>query len=251
MLLQLKTLLRELALPPTSLLLLGFLGLWLAQRRPRLSRTLLTIVCVSLWLLCTPRFAHVLALAVPHYPALDLRTAPRAQAIVILGGGGQRARAPEYRGPAPGAVLLERLSYGAWLARQTGLPVLVSGYQIEAAAMRAALERNFQITPRWYDDAAYDTFQNAHDSARLLQADGIHRVLLVSHATHLWRAAHEFMAAGIEVVPAPVDVRGEPDPGWLAWLPDPEALRRSRIALYELLGDQVRVLFAVTHLRRQ
>jgi uncharacterized SAM-binding protein YcdF (DUF218 family) len=251
MLLQLKTLLRELALPPTSLLLLGFLGVWLAHRRPRLARTLLAIVCASLWLLCTPRFAHLLALAVHHYPALDLRTAPRAQAIVIVGGGGQREWAAEYRGPAAGAVLLERLSYGAYLARQTGLPVLVSGHQIEAAAMRATLERNFEITPRWYDDASYDTFQNARNSARLLRADGIHRVLLVSHATHLWRAAHEFMAAGIEVVPAPVDVRGEAERDWLAWLPDPDALRRSRIALYELLGEQVRVLLAVTHLRRQ
>jgi uncharacterized SAM-binding protein YcdF (DUF218 family) len=251
MLLHLKTLLRELALPPTSLLLLGFLALWLAQRRPRLARTLLTIVCASLWLLCTPRFAQLLALSVQHYPALDLRTAPRAQAIVIVGGGGQRAWAAEYRGPAAGAVLLERLSYGAYLARQTGLPVLVSGYQIEAAAMRATLERNFEITPRWYDDAAYDTFQNARDSARLLHADGIHRVLLVSHAAHLWRAAHEFMAAGIEVIPAPVDVAGESDWYWLEWLPDPDALRRSRIALYELLGEQVRELLAVTHLRRQ
>ena len=127
MLLYLKTLLRELALPPTSLLLLGFLGLWLWHRRPRLARALLLVVCAGLWMLSTPVVARLLTEAAQRYPALDLRTAPQAEAIVILGGGGQRTWAPEYDGLAAGAVLLERLSYGAYLARQTGLPVLVSG----------------------------------------------------------------------------------------------------------------------------
>jgi uncharacterized SAM-binding protein YcdF (DUF218 family) len=251
MLLQLKTLLRELLLPPTSLLLLGFLGLWLWQRRPRLARALLLIVCTSLWLLSTPVIAQLLTVAAQRYPALDLRTAPTAGAIVILGGGGQRAWAPEYQGPAAGAVLLERLSYGAFLARQTGLPVLVSGHGIEAVAMRATLVRNFGLTPRWVDDAAYDTFENARDSARLLRADGVHRVLLVSHGTHLWRAAQEFIAAGIEVVPAPVNYGGTPEGTWLRWLPDAEALRRSHLAIYEVFGEQARVLLAFAHLRRQ
>lgn len=251
MLLQLKTLLRELALPPTSLLLLGFLGLWLWHRRPRLARVLLTIVCVGLWVLSLPRIAHLLTVAAQRYPALDLRSAPRAQAIVILGGGGQRAWAPEYRGPAAGPILLERLSYGAWLARQTGLPVLLSGHQVEAVAMRATLERNFGLTPRWYDDASYDTFQNARNSARLLRADRIDRVLLVTHGVHLWRAAQEFTAAGIQVIPAPVDNRGQPEEGWLVWLPEAEGLRRSSVAIYELLGEQVRVALAFTHLRAQ
>jgi len=251
MLLHLKTLLRELALPPTSLLLLGFLGLWLWHRRPRLARVLLTIVCVSLWLLSTPRIAQLLTVSAQRYPALDLRLGPQAQAIVILGGGGQRAFAPEYRGPAADPILLERLSYGAYLARQTGLPVLVTGHQIEAAAMRASLVRHFGITPRWYEDQAYDSFENAHNSARLLRTDGVHRVLLVSQGVQLWRAAHEFMAAGIEVVPAPINYYTRPESYWLAWLPDPEALLRSHAAIYELLGEPVRALLAATRLRRQ
>lgn len=251
MLLELKTVLRQLALPPASLLLLGFLGLLLWHRRPRLARALLTITCVSLWVLSIPRVAYVLTLATQRYPALDLRTAPPAQAIVILGGGGQRAWAPEYRGPAAGALLLERLAYGAYLARQTGLPILVTGHLIEAAAMRATLERNFGITPRWYEDQAYDTFENAHNSVQLLRADGVKRVLLVTHSAHEWRAAHEFMAAGMQVVPAPVDQRATPPKGWLNWLPDPQALLRSYIAIYELSGEETRELLTFTHLRRQ
>ena len=65
-----------------------------------------------------------------HYPPLDLPRAADAQAIVILGGGGQRSFAPEYGGPAADPVLLEKLNYGAFIARKTGLPILVTGFLI-------------------------------------------------------------------------------------------------------------------------
>ncbi len=250
-LLEFKTLLRELVLPPTSLLLLGFLGLWLWQRRPRLARLLLALTCAGLWLLATPRVADALSAATERYPALDLQTPLQAQAIVIIGGGGQRAFAPEYRGPVADAGLLERLGYGAYLARQTGLPVAVSGHGIEAIAMRATLERNFGITPRWTEDQAYDTFENARNTARLLRRDGIVRIVLVTHGAHLWRASQEFRAAGFEVVPAPVGQRLSPETGWAAFLPDTTALGRSHMAVYEMLGEPVRRVLAWSHLRRQ
>ncbi len=74
-----------------------------------------------------------------------------AQAIVILGGGGQRALAPEYGGPSAGPELMDKLAYGAYLSRRTGLPILVTGFGIEAEAMRATLRENFDIQPRWVD----------------------------------------------------------------------------------------------------
>src|SRR6185369_731300 len=48
------------------------------------------------------------------------------QAIVILGGG-RRSDSPEFGGDTVSHYTLERVRYGAQLARQTGLPVLVSG----------------------------------------------------------------------------------------------------------------------------
>ena len=47
-------------------------------------------------------------------------------AIVILGGGVRR-HAAEYGGDTLGQLTLERVRYGARVARLTGLPVLVSG----------------------------------------------------------------------------------------------------------------------------
>jgi uncharacterized SAM-binding protein YcdF (DUF218 family) len=250
-LLQIKMLLRNLILPPNGPLLLAGLGLLLLKRRPLLARTFLIIGLGSLWLLSTPIVSDALTSLAETYPPLDLRRAADAQAIVILGGGGQRAFAPEYQGPAAEPALLERLSYGAYLAHSTGLPVLVTGFQIEATAMRATLQRNFAIESRWVDDRAFDTFENARNSAQLLNAAGIRRVLLVTRATHMRRSVREFTAAGLDVVPAPVGVLAERDSGVQRYLPNSAALLRSQSAVYELAGEPVRAFLAATHLRRQ
>jgi uncharacterized SAM-binding protein YcdF (DUF218 family) len=249
-LLRFKLLLKSAILPPTGPLLLAVLGVVLLRRRPRLARACLILGLGSLWLLSTPVVCNALSALAEHYPPLDLRSAAGAQAIVILGGGGERALAPEYGGPAAEPLLLERLSYGAYIARNTGLPILVTGYKIEAAAMRGTLLRNFGIDPRWVDGASFDTFQNAANSARLLEAEGIRRIILVTHATHMWRSVHEFTAAGLEVIPAPMGMLAPREFGFLDYVPDVDALQRGVAALYELLGEPVRVFFAATHLRR-
>jgi uncharacterized SAM-binding protein YcdF (DUF218 family) len=167
---------------------------------------------------------------------------------VILGGGGQRLYAPEYGGPAAGGILLERLSYGAFLANKTQLPVLVTGFRVEAAAMHASLARNFGIEARWVDNRAYDTFENARNSAQLLQADGIRRILLVTHATHMRRAVEEFRSAGLDVVPAPTGIM-DPNQTGLGLQPFPDQLLRSSSAINEIVGEAVRALLQATHLR--
>ena len=246
-----KTIVKNLILPPAGPLLLAGIGaLWL-RWRPRLARALLAIGLASLWLLSTPIIADQLDALAEHYPALSPSQPTGARAIVILGGGGQRAYAPEYGGPAADPYLLEKLAYGAYLAARTHLPILVTGYRVEATAMRDTLVRNFGIQPRWVDNQAYDTFENARNSARLLRADGIGRIILLTSATHMWRAAHEFTDAGMQVVPAPVGVLAPRALAPVSYLPDVQALMRSYLATYELIGEQVRRVLAVTHLRRQ
>jgi uncharacterized SAM-binding protein YcdF (DUF218 family) len=223
----------------------------LLKRRPVLARTCLILGIASLWLLSTPIVSDAFTGLAEHYPSVDLQRAAAAQAVVILGGGGQRAFAPEYGGPAAEPMLLERLNYGAFIARKTGLPVLVTGYRIEAIAMHDTLQRNFGIDARWIDNQAYDTFENARNSARLLEADGIHRIVLVTHGTHMRRSVHEFTDAGFEVIPAPVGILAEREIGVWRFVPDLEALQRSYVATYELLGEPLRQFLVATHLRRQ
>lgn len=256
MFITLKSLLHTLLLPPGGPLLVAAAGAWLLRSRSagaaRAGWLLLGAGCASLWLLATPLVADALARAAEREPALDLTRASQAQAIVILGGGEERIAAPEYGGePAPGSVLLERVTYAAFLAHHTGLPVLVSGTAAEALAMRASLARDFGIPVRWVEDHSRDTFQNAQFSARLLKAVGVSRILLVTDSAHEWRASHEFASAGLTVLPAPVGVWAPRESGLLRYLPAAAALARSSAALYELLGDVVRRALAALRLRTQ
>ena len=77
----------------------------------------------------------------------DAAAISQAQAIVIVAGGRHR-NAPEYGGETVNPLTLERLRYGARLARASGLPILLSGGApsggtAEALLMRDALERDF------------------------------------------------------------------------------------------------------------
>jgi len=251
MLIALKSLVRELMLPPAGPLVVAVLGLLLVSRRRRLGAALVVIGVGSLWLCATPVVADVLTRFAERYPPLDPSKPVNAQAVVILGGGGERPFAPEYAGPAIEGVMLERVNYGAFVARRTSLPILVSGSPTEAQAMRATLSRDFGIEVRWVENASGDTYENARFSARLLRAAGIHRIVLVTSSTHEWRATHEFTAAGFEVVPAPVGGHWHHIYSVSDFIPDLDGMTRSHRALYELIGEPMRELMAAVHLRRQ
>jgi uncharacterized SAM-binding protein YcdF (DUF218 family) len=249
MIFELRILLRTLILPPACLLILGFAGLLLAWRYRRLGAAITALSLAALWLLSTAVIADSLERLADHYPALDLSHSVAAQAIVILGGGGYREFAPEYRGPAPDYAMYERLAYGAYVARRTGLPVLVTGNGKEALTMQVSLGRDFGVQTKWLDDRSEDTYDNAHNCAAILRGAGISRVVLITSDTHLWRAAHEFQAAGLSIVPAPVGVPAPIEIGAMRYVPTASALSRSYRAVYELVGQGIRDLLMLTHLR--
>ena len=246
----LKSLARSLILPPAGPLVIAVLGLLLISRRRRLGVALVVIGVGSLWLCATPVVADVLTRFAERYPSLDLTKPVNAQAIVILGGGNVRI-APEYGGPALEGPALARVNYGAFLAHRTSLPVAVSGSPEEAVAMSTVLSRDFGVSVRWAENQSGDTYENARFSARLLQAAGIHRILLVTDSTHEWRAVHEFTGAGFDVVPAPVGGDVPRAHGVAGFIPREAGLSRSSFALYELIGETAREFMAATHLRRQ
>jgi uncharacterized SAM-binding protein YcdF (DUF218 family) len=257
MLIALKMLLHTLLLPPGGPLLLATAGACLIAWRSAAARArytgwaLLGAGLVMLWLLSIPVVADALGRAVQRCPPLDLTRPVQAQAIVILGGAAHRAGAPEYGGKrAVSLHLLERLNYGALVARRTGLPVVVSGTQEETLAMSAALARDFGVPTHWLEGSSRDTFQNAQFCAALLRPLGITRIVLVTSADHEWRAMQEFANAGFGVVPAPVGLYVPRELGPLSFLPDASAMASSTEALYEITGDLVRQVFAALHLRQ-
>ncbi len=241
-----KKIVALLVLPPTGPLLLAGGGLALLGRRPALGKALAWGGVLALFALSLPAVSWGLGLLLQDAPALDLRRAQQAQAVIIIGGG-IRPEAVEYGGDTLSALSLERLRYGARIARHTGLPVLVSGgaahrERPEAELMKAALEQEYHIPVRWVEAKSRNTRENALFSASLLRHAKVHRAVLVAHGFDMRRARAEFEAAGIEVIPAPTGL-----PVWTGetpfeWLPNMGALRGSYYALYELLANAARRL---------
>lgn len=228
--------------PPTSLILLGLWGLWLQRRRPVLGRALTGVSLAALLLLSLPLTAAAL-MARLEPPALPdaARGVGEAQAVVILGGGVADG-SPEWGGDTVSPITLQRARYGAWLARRTGLPVLVTGaapkdgHRGEAALMRDLLTQEFDVPVRWFDEQARTTAGNAREAAKLLQASGVQRVVLVTSAFHMPRAQRVFEQAGLQVLPAPTGYYGYRDGpfSWADLVPSGDGLRVSYVALREM-----------------
>lgn len=241
----LKKLATALVLPPTGPLLLALAGALALRRLPRLGRALLWTGLLTLLALSLAPVSYLLLRFANDAPAVRMEDARTAQAVVVLGGG-LRRDAPEYGGDTLNRWTLERVRYGAKLARETGLPVLVAGGSVwgdtatEASVMRAALEQEYKVPVRWTEERSRNTHENAQFAAPILKRDGVQRIVLVMHGFDIRRARAEFEAAGLEVVPAPTVLPRFAISTPLDLLPSMGALQGSQIALYELLANAVR-----------
>lgn len=227
--------------PPVSLILLGLVGLGLRRRRPAVANALMGFSLLGLLALSLPATAFALMTLLEEPPLPDPRAVDGAQAIVILGGGVARG-AVDWGGDTVGTFTLQRLRYGARLARETGLPVLITGAAPhdglpgEAAMMRDLLRDEYGVGVRWFDERARTTAGNAREAAALLRADGIGRIVLVTNAFHMPRARRVFERSGLQVVGAPTGYFGcaGGEFEWTHLVPNGDALRISYLALREM-----------------
>ena len=269
-----KPWLGSLLLPPVPLLLLVLVGVWLlvgrrqpsrptgptllrgpSQRRRVLGWACLLAGLIGLWLAATTALGATLVRVLTDPPPplsaaqrAGLRGAPHT-AILVLGAGRQ-LQAPEYGTADLRPLTLQRLRYGLWLARQTGLPVGYSGGlghgasagPTEADVAGRIAERDFGLRLRWLEDQSRDTDENARFSLRLLHADGVQTVVLVTHDFHQRRALAAFARASqrdgvtMAVLPAPLGGRAASALGLADWLPSADGFALTRNALHEWLG---------------
>ena len=226
-------------LPPGFVLVILLVALLLAKRRPRLSRGLAAFSFIGLYALSTPFVANQLR----HW----LEPAPRdpladrnGQAIVVLSGGTYHD-APEYGADAPGKETLVRLRYGAHLYRALKKPVLVTGGTVlgatpEALTMKAVLDRDFQVPVQWIERRSRNTLENARLSHAVLNAEGIRRIYLVTHAWHMPRAQLAFEHYGFKVIPAGTGYASSSRLTLLDFLPSAGALLNSSLVFHEAIG---------------
>ncbi|MEP6655974.1 MAG: YdcF family protein [Betaproteobacteria bacterium] len=245
-----KALLKGLLLPPVGLLLVALLGIGLSICRPRAGRVLGAVSLVALLALSMPAIGDLLVAALTPPPPFAREDAVGAGAIVILGGGVRR-EAPDYGSDTLATLTLERVRYGARVAKQTGLPVLVSGghpegAESEAVLMQRALEEEFHVRVRWVEQLSGNTHENAVNSAQLLRAAGIGKIVLVAHSFDMKRAVAEFSAAGMTVVPAATNLPARGPSTLTDWWPSMDGLQTSYFATYEIAANAMLLLGHVT-----
>lgn len=251
-----KPVLSALVLPPVPLFLLLLIGARLILPRRGLGWFVILLSITLMWLSSSLGIARLLnqhmlktppAMSAQAVAELKALKSKDGVAIVVLGGG-QESLAPEYGVSNLSAGSMERLRYGLWLSRATGIPVAFSGGlgwgaadgQSEAQIAARIANNEFGHPIKWIEDQSRDTRENALRSAALLKAQGIRHVVLVTHDWHMPRARSNFQQAfGTEVTIQSAAVgAGSTRTGslWQDWLPTPGGAINVHHSLHEGLG---------------
>jgi len=220
-------------LPPVNLVGVALAGMALSRWRPRLGRYVSAGALVALLVLSLPLVSksllRTLETELPRtLPEAALQRADLADqgavgampgAIIILSAdvssGGPGGILPRQ---GVGMLTLDRLHAGTVLAKQLGLPVLVTGGpaapgQLAIATLMArTMQQDFGFTPAWVEARASDTWENADFSAQMLRAAGIRSAYVVTDGWHMRRSLMAFRHFGFEVIP--VASRITPKPKW-------------------------------------
>ena len=252
-----KPLLSALVLPPVPFILLILVGARLILPRRGLGWFVILIGVSGLWLgTCSGMGQLLSAWVLKPPPALsaeavnDLRLEAKAGkrpvAIVILGGGVE-ALAPEYRVANLAAPSMERLRYGLWLSRETGVPMAFSGgvgwgqsdALPEAQVASRIAAQDFGRPIKWVEDRSRDTRENANHTVALLKREGVQHIVLVTHGYHMPRALRVFEAAAqgtVQIQAAPMGLAAPSSQQAQAWLPSAAGYAKVNNVLHELLG---------------
>ena len=163
-------------------------------------------------------------------------------AIVVLSGS---ILLPNASRPAPlmDISTYVRCAHAAWLYHRHPLPVVATGGTVEAGGVRVAaaeVMRDYLLSQGvatvWTEEGSFSTAQNAANTVRLLRAKGITRIVLVTEAYHMPRAARCFEKLGMAVVAAPCSFNTLEPLGWTSIFPDYRALRMNEDNFHEWAG---------------
>lgn len=230
--------------PPYASLLLALCAVFaLLLHRRRLGAGLSAVALAWTLVWSIPLCSDWLRLTLEaRNPRVAEASLPRADAIVVLGGGTRYSWLK--RGEVdPWELGSSRLAAGAraWLTGRAPVVILSGGRGgpkgSEARMMMPAIVRlGVPENALLLEERSRDTRANAENTARLARNRGIHRILLVTSAVHMPRARLLFERAGFDVVPVPVPERAHRDSWRARWLPSPRALWRSGRAFKEYAG---------------
>lgn len=226
---------------PVGLVILLLAGaLWSLHRGAlRGTRMILIVAIALLWVGGTPATAEwLVAVLEARHPPVAEADVPASQAIVVLGGG--VARVDPTGGAVPGPEAGR--AWGTLRLFEAGrapLIVVSGGGEIPEASLIGELLGEWSVPTQALvlEPASRSTRENALATRDILNVRGIDRILLVTTALHMPRAAAAFRVAGLVVTPFPVGFRSmdnQASSPIARWGPTAEALADTTAALLEL-----------------
>jgi len=249
-----KPVLTALLLPPVPLIVLMLIGARVILPRRGLGWLIVLISAALMWLSACTGVAHLLGRFALHVPPplsadriKELKTQAKGPIAIMVLGGGTEPFAPEYGVGSLTHYSLERLRYGLWLSRETGLSTGFSGgvgwaqteSTPEARIASQIAAKEFGQPLKWIEEESRDTRENAGRSVALLRRAGIKHILLVTNGWHMPRAlaAFERAAAGeMRIEAAPMGLAQNTMRPALEWIPSTSGFGDVRAMLRELAG---------------
>ncbi len=201
-----------------------------------------------LYVFSTPWMANRLESSLESkYPAIPFEQAESADAIVMLGGvfgpqtpEGYLPNQGEGNERLEGSIQLWQHNKAPWLVFTGGRLPWENTQELEStASTRVAVARGVPSDHIIVTPQVGNTVDEAISVARLMRERSWKKILLVTSACHMPRAATLFRDASVEFVPFAVDYRASPKrkASLLDFLPSAAHLQVSENAIRELYGS--------------
>ena len=227
------------------LMIIALILLWLNRNTWAGSCLLLAVTVLAV---CgNPAISHSLVADLEHrYLPKPVAEYPRADAIVVLGGGLGPPFPPRLYADLNSAS--DRYLHASRLYHAERSPLIVvsggnvfpqSGFEGESFYAAQLLQKwGVPATAIHVEDRSRNTYENALFTKKLLAENNIKQILLVTSALHMQRALATFKSVGIDAIPSPTDYdKVESDrPEALNWIPDVGALGATTRLIHERLG---------------
>jgi uncharacterized SAM-binding protein YcdF (DUF218 family) len=225
--------------------LLAVANLWRNRRETRRRLLLVSIPLVLLVIVCIPAVGYV-ALGTLEWPYPRISVPAQPEVLVVLSG---YLRGPDDDHPrvelgedtlnrCQHAVSIYKLCKGSRILVSGGMSENVpEGPRLAEVMLDFLLDQGVQRTDLILENLSRDTHENAVESSKLLRHRGIDRIVLITDARHMFRAARCFEKEGVQVTPAPCNyVTTKFRNRWTSYLPSINGAARFQEAFHEWLG---------------
>ena len=178
------------------------------------------------------------------YLPIPIAQSPVAGAIVVLGGDIGVPLAPRVNSEIRGNRALH--AFRLYTARKSKLIIISGGNVFPQVGVEPEAYYTSKLLKEWgipseailIEGRSRNTYENAIETKKLLNARQIDKILLITSAFHMPRALATFRTAGIDATPSPssYSIVNYSRPQILDWIPSIGNLGRVQVVIREKLG---------------